>query len=205
MLLINKNWLAPMGLLALGLLNIASGAVQLSNIAEGPTEAVLASNMTNTQYFVTPFPVVIHIISGTVFNLFAPFQFVPTLRRNGFHKWSGRILMPAGLVAALTSLWMNQFFPGFGIGLKYAAVWALGVTMSVCLFLALLSILKRDIALHRAWMIRAVAMSLAPAVQRVILLPYFITTGDMSVPAIEVVVCTSFVLTLAFAEWVIRR
>lgn len=205
MLLINKNWLAPMGLLALGLLNIASGAVQLSNIAEGPTEAVLASNMTNTQYFVTPFPVVIHIISGTVFNLFAPFQFVPTLRRNGFHKWSGRILMPAGLVAALTSLWMNQFFPGFGIGLKYAAVWALGVTMFVCLFLALLSILKRDIALHRAWMIRAVAMSLAPAVQRVILLPYFIITGDMSVPAIEVVVCTSFVLNLAFAEWVIRR
>ncbi|TMM50760.1 hypothetical protein [Sulfitobacter sabulilitoris] len=40
---------------------------------------------------------------------------------------------------------------------------------------------RRDIAAHRGWMIRAVATSLAPPVQRVILLPYFVLTGGLSI------------------------
>jgi hypothetical protein len=53
-------------------------------------------------------------------------------------------------------------------------------------------------------MIRAVAMGLARAVRRLILLPLFMLTGTISILAFEVVVSTRFFLHRAVAEWAIR-
>ena len=65
--------------------------------------------------------VVTHIVSVTVYSLLGAFQFVPSLRgRRGWHGIAGRILIPAGLLAALSGLWMSAFYPlpaGDGIAL----------------------------------------------------------------------------------------
>jgi hypothetical protein len=41
------------------------------------------------------------------------FQFTPSLRRqySHWHRTSGQMLVPCGLVAALSALWMTQFYP----------------------------------------------------------------------------------------------
>lgn len=200
-----KLWRAPIALLALGFLNIASGALQLSNIYQGPTPEIVASEVTNPHYFEVPVPVVVHIVGGGLFSLLVPLQFLTARYQNRIHRWTGRVLWCAGLVAALSGLWMNQFFPAFGSGLKFASVWAMGGTMTMALVLALRAVRNHNIGAHRAWILRAVAMSLAPAVQRLVLLPIFILTGSMSILIIEIVVCGSFFLNLAVAEWAIRH
>lgn len=201
------NWLVPLLLLLLGALNIASGAFQLTLIGQGPTPEVLSLDFASPQYFTTPLPILIHIVTGITFNLLAPLQFVPAIRRRWpvWHRRSGRLLIVAGVGAGLSGLWMNQFFPAFGTGLKYAAVITFGVGIVVALGLGLRAALRRDISRHRVWMMRAVAMSLGPAVQRLILLPMFLVFGEPPMLVIESVVWLSYFLNLAVVEWVLRR
>ena len=57
----------------------------------------------------------VHIPAVTVYLVLGAFQFVPSLRRGkrgrlSWHKIAGRILAPAGLLAALSGLWMAVFY-----------------------------------------------------------------------------------------------
>jgi hypothetical protein len=48
-----------------------------------------------------------------LYSLLGAIQFVPSLRSRkvGWHRRAGRLLIPSGLVAALSGLWMAQFYP----------------------------------------------------------------------------------------------
>jgi ABC-type Na+ efflux pump permease subunit len=49
-------------------------------------------------------------VSVTVVAVLGAFQFVPTLRgRRSWHRVAGRVLVPAGLLVALSALWMALF------------------------------------------------------------------------------------------------
>lgn len=201
------NIVIPSLLLLLGMLNIASGSFQLSLLAEGPTPENLRGDFASPHYFVAPIPIVIHLMTGIVFNLLAPLQFVPALRRRfpQWHRRSGRLLVMAALAASLSALWMNQFFPPFGIGLKYLAILVFGIGSLVSLFFGVRAIRRGDVARHRLWMSRVMAICLAPAVSRVILLPLFVSLGELNVVFIEAVVWFSNVFNLLVVEWVHSR
>ncbi len=100
---------------------------------------------------------------------------------------------------------MNEVFPAFGSGLKYCAVITFGVSMLISLALGLHAILRRNIQHHRAWMMRAIAMGLGPAVQRLILLPVILAYGEINTLVIELVVWSSYFLNLAVVEWTLLR
>ncbi|WP_307429841.1 DUF2306 domain-containing protein [Pseudarthrobacter defluvii] len=62
----------------------------------------------NARFFDSPVPVLIHIPTVTLYLVLGAFQFVPSLRRGNrgrasWHKLAGRILVPAGLLAALSA------------------------------------------------------------------------------------------------------
>lgn len=200
-----SNWRVPILLLVLGSLNILFGALQLDTIQRGPP--AVPDEFTTMQYFATPIPIVLHIVSGILLNLLSPFQFVPSFRQRwpGWHRWSGRLLILSGFLAALTGLWMNQFFPAYGGVLKYPGIIVNSLGLMVSFSIALRVILVGDVQRHRAWMMRAVAFGLGPATQRLFILPYFLVYGIPSDFLIGFIIWLGFLLNLAVVEWVLWR
>lgn len=201
------NWLVPLSLLALGGLQVSSGAFQLTLIQQGPPPEGAESLFVSPHYFQTPFPILVHIVSGIVFSLLAPFQFAIPVRRRWplWHRWSGRVVFATGILVALSALWMNQYFPVFGGLLKYAGILVFSLGLILSLGQAVRAIVTRDIQRHRAWMMRAMAIGLGGATQRVFLLPVFVINGGLGELTIGLGVWSGFLLNLAVAEWVLRR
>ena len=103
--------LVVVGLLMLTTVPLVAGAfrvVELMGNAEITAE--------NARFFAAPIPVVTHIVSSLLFCVFGAFQFSPRLRRSrpGWHRAGGRIAVPMGFAAALSGLWMTQFYPWAG-------------------------------------------------------------------------------------------
>ncbi len=96
-------------------------------------------------------------------------QFVPRYRRRhlAWHRRAGRVLAVAGLLVAISALWMTLFYaaqPGTG-DLLYVLRLLFASAMAACLVLGFAAVRRRDIAAHRAWMIRAYAIGLAAGTQ----------------------------------------
>src|ERR1035437_930854 len=102
------DWLVPAALLMLSAVPIAAGALRLTQLAGG---AEITS--ANARFFASPEPVVLHIVSVTVFAILGAFQFAASFRRRrpGWHRAAGRLLVACGLLAGLSGLWMTLFYP----------------------------------------------------------------------------------------------
>ena len=94
-------WLVPAALILLSAIPIAAGAFRLTTLVGG-AEITPA----NARFFASPLPVVLHIVSVSLYAIGGAFQFVPSLRRHrhGWHRTAGRLLIPCGLMAALSGL-----------------------------------------------------------------------------------------------------
>ena len=193
-------------LLLLGGLPAAFGALQLTIIpagASGPNAGLVSS----AHYFVSPWPITVHIGAGILFLILGPWQFLPALRRRwpGLHRLTGRIYALAMLAVALTALWMNQQFPAFGGWLKYSSNLLFPLAMLAALYLAIMAARARDFATHRTWMVRGYAIGLGVATQRVILLPFFLMWGDLPELMIGLGLWGGWLVNLAVAELWLRR
>src|SRR5690242_364368 len=103
-----SDWLVPAGLIMLSLVPAAAGTARLTELTRG-AEITAA----NARFFAMPLPVVLHILSVIPFSILGAFQFSPAFRRRhrSWHRAAGRVLALCGLVAALSGLWMAQFYP----------------------------------------------------------------------------------------------
>ncbi len=119
---------------------------------------------------------------------------------------AGRVLAVAGVLVAISVLWMTLFYeaqPGTG-HLLYVLRLVFGSAMAACLVLGVTAVRRRDIAAHRAWMIRAYAIGLAAGMQAV-------TEGiggaifGTGVLAADLAKGAGWVINLAVAEWALRR
>ena len=79
-----------------------------------------------------------------------------------------------------------------------------GSTMATCLILGITAIRRRDVAAHRAWMIRAYALAVAAGTQAFTqgIGEGLFGTSDLST---ALSVTSGWVVNLAVAEWIIRR
>ncbi|NKX51381.1 DUF2306 domain-containing protein, partial [Arthrobacter deserti] len=169
------QWLVPTRLVLLALIPVIAGAARLHELTGG------AVTPQNERFFASPAPVVAHIVSATVYCLLGAFQFVPGLRRNGrgWHRAAGRILVPAGLLAALSGLWMSAFYAlpeGDGEALLVLRL-VFGSAMVASIALGLAAILRRDFGRHGAWMTRAYAIGTAAGTQALVQLPWILLIG----------------------------
>ena len=199
------SWLSPALLLLLGSLNILFGAIQLDAIQQGPPEH--PDEFTSMQYHETAVPIVLHIVFGILFNLLGPFQFVPRIRHRwpGWHRNSGRLWIISGFVVAFTGMWMNHYFPAYGGVAKYTGILTHCVGMIIALSFAFYAILNRQINQHRIGMMVAMAIGLAPATQRVIILPWYYLTGEINDLLIGMVIWLGLLINLAVTLLIIRK
>ena len=143
-----------------------------------------------------------------MFALVGAFQFVPGFRRR--HR-AGTAAPAAswrwpGLMVAGSALWMTLFYapqPGTG-DLLYVLRLVFASAMVACLVLGFTAIRRRDIAAHRAWMIRAYAIGLAAGTQVFTegIGGAVFGTGEVRD---DLAKGAGWVINLAVAEWVIRR
>ena len=120
----------------------------------------------------------IHILPGLLFIVFGPLQFSSTFRRRHlrWHRRSGRILFLCGAVIGLSALVMSLAMPSIGGVNQAAATTLFGLWFLFALGKAFLHILRREIALHREWMIRAFSIGLAVGAIRPIIAVFFATS-----------------------------
>lgn len=198
------QWIVPTGLILLSLIPVLAGAARLTELTGGHVVTPQ-----NARFLGSPAPVVTHIVSVTVFSLLGAFQFVPALRRHRgrWHQASGRILIPAGLLAALSGLWMSVFYPhppGDGALLLVFRLF-FGSAMLASIGLGIRGIARRDFIRHSEWMTRAYAIGVGAGTQALILIPESMIFGSAHELARAVFMGAAWVINLTVAEYVIRR
>jgi uncharacterized membrane protein len=197
-----SSWRVPAALVALTVIPVSAGFLRLLELIGGP--ALLP---TNPRVDASPAPVVLHVVAVAVYAFLGAFQFSARLRRRrpNWHRKSGRILVVVGLVVAGSGLWMTLFYPDApGGDLLWAVRLLVGSAMAASIVLAFTAIRRRDIATHRAWMIRAYALAAGAGTQiftKGIARGAF-GDGDMS-KALSVTL--GGLINVAIAEWIIRR
>ena len=198
------QWLAPTGLILLTLIPILGGVHRVTQLTGGA--AVTAAN---SRFFDSPVPVLVHIVSVTVFSVIGALQFVPALRRRqgGWHRIAGRVLIPAGALSALSGIWMVVFYPhpvGDGPALSALRI-IFGSAMLVSIGLGVRGIVRRDFRDHSDWMTRAYAIGAGAGTQALVLIPGAIIFGAIHELSRAVLMGAGWVINLAIAEAVIRR
>jgi uncharacterized membrane protein len=125
-----------------------------------------------------PVLTLIHIAPGLLFMLLGPLQFNSTIRARHlrWHRWSGRVFVACGLVIGISALVMSFRMPAIGGVNQAAATTLFGTYFLLALSRAFWLIRRREVALHREWMIRAFSIGLAVATIRPIMGIFFATS-----------------------------
>jgi uncharacterized membrane protein len=199
------DWPIVAALLALSAIPLLGGIARLIGLSGNP-----AVTPENARFVAAPAPVVIHIVGATLFSMLGAFQFAPGLRRRfpRWHRASGRVLMASGLAVAASGVWMTYAYaipPGLQGDLLYGFRLLIGSAMFVALVLSWAAILRRNVAMHRAWMLRAYAIGQGAGTQALILLPPTLLFGEIHGLPRDIWMIVAWVVNLMVAEWAIRR
>jgi uncharacterized membrane protein len=140
--------------------------------------------------------------------LLGPLQFSSSIRARylRWHRWSGRVFVVCGFVIRIAALIMSLGMPAIGGVNQAAATTLFGSYFLVALTRAFWLIRRREVALHREWMIRAFSIGLAVATIRPIMGIFFATsrlTGLTPREFFGIAFWIGFVLHLMAAEvWI---
>lgn len=195
----------PAMLVALSVVPTFGGVARLSSVARDTTVTV-----DNARFLHAPIPVIVHVLSATLFSLLGAFQFSAGLRTRwpALHRKLGRLLALFGLVAGGSGLWMVATYPiptNLQGPLLQVVRWVVGVAMVGSIAIAWSSILRRDVARHEAWMIRAYALGQGAGTQVLVLLPWMLISGETGGLTRDLLMTLSWAINVVVAELVIRR
>ncbi|MFC7762562.1 DUF2306 domain-containing protein [Catellatospora bangladeshensis] len=196
--------LVPYSLVALSLVPVIAGAFRVTQLAVGaPVDDG------NARFFDSPVPVVLHIVGATVYCLLGAFQFDAGLRRRrpGWHRIAGRLLIPCGLTAALSGMWMAVAYDvpapdGTGVMVLRLVV---GSVMALSIVLGFAAVRRRDFTAHRAWMMRGYALGIAAGTQAFTHLPWAVAGTAPDELGRFAAMAAGWLINLAVAEWFIWR
>ena len=195
------QWPVPTALILLSLIPVLAGAVRLTELTGGA-----AITPQNARFFASPVPVVVHIVSVTIYSLLGAFQFLPGLRgRRGWHRIAGSVLIPAGLLAALSGLWMSAFYALPDGTTDVPIRLFFGAAMLVSLILGIVAIRRRDFVRHAEWMTRGYAIGVGAGTQALVISGWLLLVGVPGEVARALLMAAAWVINLAVAEYFIRR
>lgn len=145
-----------------------------------------------------------HVLLAPVALVLAPFQVWRSFRakRPALHRWIGRTYGVMVLLAGIGGLEM-----AIGTRAGPVAAWGFGLLAIAWLGTTGWGILLAragQIAAHRRWMIRSVALSFAAVTLRLYLLVPPLTGLDFAI-AYQAIAWLCWVPNLIFAEWFLRR
>jgi len=201
----SASWRRPASLLLLSLVPVAAGTLRLAGLASGG-----AITPENARFMAMPLPFVLHMVGATLFCLLGAFQFDLAICRRlpGLHRALGRLVATCGILAALSGLWMTAGYPipaELQGDLLYGVRLVVGLSMALAIVVAVRAVLRRRIAQHRAWMIRAYALGQGAGTQVLLLLPVTLVAGAPTGLFRDALMALAWGVNVLFAEWIIRR
>lgn len=182
------------------------GLVRLPELLGGPV--IIPPN---PRAVIDPLPIALHILGSSIFCLVGAMQFLPSLRRcrPALHRTLGRVVAVAGYVSALTGLWMTvaYAFPDALQGpMLYLARVTLSLAMVALISWAIVAIRSRNVAAHRAAMLRAYAIGQGASTQTAL---FLVTMGLFDTEPLgfsrDLLMVGAWAINLAIAELLIRR
>lgn len=147
---------------------------------------------------------ILHVVGGLTTLLFGPLQFVDRIREKlpRLHRTTGKLYAAAIAVAAPAGLMLalgTQAGPIAGVGFAIPAVlWPIFTWAGVR------AAMEHRFTAHREWMLRSYAIT-ANAITLRLMLPAAGLSGLPFMPAYRVIAWASWIITLAFFEFYIRR
>ena len=200
----SAEWLVIVGLLLLSFIPISAGAFRLTQLSGGAQ-----ITPANARFFASPPPVIVHIVSASLFAILGAFQFANSLRRRwpAWHRWAGRLLVVCGLLVGFSGLWMVLFYTHpVGDGPFLSAQRLLfGSAMIVSIVLSFTAIRRGNVKLHRAWMMRGYAIGMGAGTQALVLMIGEMISGKPNELSRALLMGAAWVINLAVAEWIIRK
>lgn len=203
-------WLTGI-LVVIGIAIVVRRLIFLANLPPGPyMPAANSRNPVPDNGFADhPMLTAIHIIPAIIFVILAPLQFVkriqvqyPTFRRITLY-----IVLVCGLVIGATALMMG-FVMAIGGITETLAVAVYGTAFLYCTIRAWITFAQNELAQHREWMIRVLAIALAVSTTRPVVVLFFATsrlTGLTIHQYFGVAFWIAFTLHVIVAEAWIRR
>lgn len=198
------DWKMPLALLAISAIPLAAGIARLAGLASG-----LDGSADNARFVAAPSPVILHILSASLFSILGALQFSSGLRQLSptWHRVSGRIVLASGILVALSGLWLTVMYPippELQGGLLYGVRVFVGLAMLLSIYCAVAAVARRDIATHRAWMIRAFALGQGAGMQVVVLLPWMLLIGKPGMLHRDMLMSLAWLINLLVAEMAIQ-
>jgi uncharacterized membrane protein len=197
------GWPVAAALVVLSAIPLTAGVLRLVQLAGGP-----AAMPADDRFTGFPVALVVHIVGSALFALVGALQFVSRFRRRHptWHRRAGRVLAVAGLAVAGSALWLTLLTPpkpGTG-DLLFLFRLVFASAMAACLVAGVAAIRRRDVAAHRAWMVRAYAIGLGAGTQAFTegITEALVGTGELSG---DLAKGAGWLVNLAVAEWAIRR
>ncbi|MBP8275093.1 MAG: DUF2306 domain-containing protein [Acidobacteria bacterium] len=188
-------------LVTLSLVPAAAAIFRLVTLASGHSTPETA------RFFDSPWPVVLHILAVVPYSLLGALQFAPSLRKNRWHRITGRLLTPLAMIAALTGLWMAHFYPWPPLDgqVVYISRLLAGSGMAVSVVLGIAAIVRRDYVVHGEWMTRGYALGMGAGTQVLTHLPWTLTVGMPGETGRAIAMASGWLINIVVAEYAIRR
>ncbi|WP_437288239.1 DUF2306 domain-containing protein [Sorangium sp. So ce406] len=199
-----RDWLVPASLIGLSAVPVAAGAFRMIELSAGGEVTP-----DNARFFAAPLPIVLHILSVSVFAVLGALQFSSGFRRRRprWHRAAGWVVVPSGIVAAASGLWMQARYElpeGDGDALAVLRL-LFGSAMLTSLLLGVVSLWRRDFVRHGAWMLRGYAIGLGAGTQVLTHLPWVLLAGQPNEGVRALLMGAGWVINVAVAEWIIHR
>lgn len=183
-----------------------AGLLRVAELSGGP--AIIPAN---PRALSAPLPVILHIVGSFLFCLLGALQFMPNFQRGHitWHRLAGKVVAAAGLLSAVTGLWMTAMFTFptelQGILLYWVRL-VLGTSMVALIVWAVMVIRSGNVAAHRAALLRAYAIGQGASTQAVLGIAFMVIAGTELLGFWrDVVMVSAWCINLLVAEWLIRR
>lgn len=201
--LTKRDLLVPAALLALTAVPMVGGVARLMSLSAPATAE-------SARFVASPAPVVLHIVGAALYCLLGAFQFSSGFRRRWpvWHRRAGKLLALCGLVTALTGMWMASRYdipPSLQGPVLQVVRWMVGAAMVASILLGWSSILRREVARHEAWMIRAYALGQGAGTQVLVLGPWIALSSEAVGLTRDLLMSLAWAINIVVAEWIIRR
>jgi hypothetical protein len=201
--LTKADWKIPALLLVLSIVPMLGGIARLSHMS-----GASAATPANARFAAAPIPIVIHVVTATLYSLLGAFQFTKAFRVRwpGLHRRAGRVLAVCGLLAGMSGLWMAAFYP-IPVPLQGPLLrgvrLVVGLAMVASILVAWSSILRRNVPRHEAFMIRAYALAQGAGTQVLILGPWMLLGGQGVGLTRDLLMTLSWAVNIGLAELII--
>lgn len=195
-------WLVVILLVLIGIAMVVRRSLTMAGVIASVNPA--GGALFDTGFVKYPLITFLHMLPGALFMILGSLQFVKSIREKypRFHRRSGWVFIVCGYMIGISAFIMSFLVPIGGVN-EGAATVLFSVFFLIALTMALVSIMKRRIALHREWMLRAFAIGLAVSTIRPIVGLFFAFSGLAPQQFFGTAFWIGFTLHLVIAEgWI---